>query len=262
MEYLIGVLLALGVGAFATAVGFDRGRSFYPVVLMVIASYYMLFAIMGGSNTALVVEALVFCGFVNLSVAGFKWNLWLVVAALFGHGTLDLVHPHLVVNPGVPSWWPMFCLAFDVTTAGYLAMRLLPASRAVVQTELLAADMCEKKGRPGEAFRHLERAHVLGQSSTIEHVRVHLRMLHWSLRRRDAREACGQVIRIVGAASKTALGLVPVGNTGGSDVSPFLAMPIPPDLIALMAENPQRGVRARLAAARRAGDSDHPPSGA
>ncbi|WP_288389267.1 DUF3703 domain-containing protein, partial [uncultured Alteromonas sp.] len=33
-------------------------------------------------------------------------------------------------------------------------------------------------------------------------------------------------IRIVGAATKTAIGLVPKGNTGGTDISPFKRLPI------------------------------------
>lgn len=79
-------------------------------------------------------------------------------------------------------------------------------------------------------FHHLERAHILGQASTIEHVRVHALMFAWALRQRKTRELAGQVLRIIGAATKTIFGLVPVGNTGGSDVSPFKPMPIPTDL--------------------------------
>jgi hypothetical protein len=60
----------------------------------------------------------------------------------------------------------------------------------------------------------LERAHVLGQTSTVEHVRVHWRMFLWGLRQRSPREYLGQLVRIVGAATKTAVGLVPHGNTG------------------------------------------------
>ena len=48
MEYLIGIFLALGISIGATAIGFDRERSFYPTVLMVIALLYALFAIMAG----------------------------------------------------------------------------------------------------------------------------------------------------------------------------------------------------------------------
>lgn len=81
-----------------------------------------------------------------------------------------------------------------------------------------------------QSFRHLERAHVLGQASTVQHVRVHLQMLRWALRHRVHREPAGQVLRIVGAATKTAFGWVPTGNTGGSNVSPITPMPVPPDL--------------------------------
>jgi hypothetical protein len=76
------------------------------------------------------------------------------------------------------------------------------------------------------AFSHLESAHVLGQQSTYWHTLTHMKMLGWALRTRSFKEAAGQVVRIIGAASKTALGLVPQGNTGGSNVSPFKKMPL------------------------------------
>jgi hypothetical protein len=93
----------------------DRDRAFYPTLLIVIASYYVLFAVMAGSAHALVVESIAMTAFAFAAVAGFKLNLWLVVGALAGHGVFDSVHSHLVTNPGVPTWWPTFCLAFDVS---------------------------------------------------------------------------------------------------------------------------------------------------
>lgn len=129
MDVFSGVALALVVGAFATVVGFDRDRAFYPAMMIVIAGYYVLFAVIGGDPGALIVELLIMGLFVAVTVAGFRWNLWLVVAALFGHGLLDVVHAGLVDNPGVPEFWPMFCMAFDVVAAGYLAVRLLHRSR-------------------------------------------------------------------------------------------------------------------------------------
>ena len=82
---------------------------------------------------------------------------------------------------------------------------------------------------PARAFAHLENAHVLGQASTYWHVRVHWLMLRWGWRERVVREVVGQVLRIVGAATKTAVGLVPAGNTGGANVSPFRRMPLRPE---------------------------------
>ena len=124
MEYLIGGALAVATAAFATVVGFDQSRAFYPVVLITIASYYALFAVMGASLSALWPELLIIGGFVAVSVLGFRTSLWLVVAGLLGHGVLDAVHSALIDNPGVPEWWPPFCAAFDVVVAGYLAMRM------------------------------------------------------------------------------------------------------------------------------------------
>lgn len=128
MEYVVGVLLGFAVPLFARAVGFDRDRSFYTVVLVVTSSYYDLFAILGGSTHALLSELVATAAFVILSAIGFRRNLWLVVVGLLAHGVFDIVHGGLIEDPGVPRWWPMFCLMFDVAAAAYLAGRLLQRS--------------------------------------------------------------------------------------------------------------------------------------
>ena len=128
MEFLVGAALALSVGFTATFVGLDRDRAFYPTVMVVIASYYGLFAVMGGSAQALAMEAIVIVVFLGASIAGFRRTLWLVVVALAAHGVFDFVHDYLIVNPGVPDWWAPFCLSYDVVAAAYLAW-LLSRSR-------------------------------------------------------------------------------------------------------------------------------------
>src|SRR6185503_1448632 len=121
MAWLVGVVLAVAVGVFATASGFDRDRAFYPTVTIVVASFYVLFAVMGGSTRALVPECAIAGAFVVAAVVGFRTSLWIVAAALAGHGALDMVHGAIVSNPGVPAWWPSFCAAYDVTAPVYLA---------------------------------------------------------------------------------------------------------------------------------------------
>src|SRR5512136_265492 len=120
MALLVGALLAFAVGLFAPVSGLDRDRAFYPTVAIVIASYYSLFAVMGASARALVLETLLGAAFLAAAVIGFRSSLWIVAVALAAHGALDLVHGAVVSNPGVPAWWPAFCLAFDVVAAGYL----------------------------------------------------------------------------------------------------------------------------------------------
>lgn len=124
MSTVIGVVLALLIGGMATLFGLDRDRAFYPVVMIVIAFLYALFAIIGNSMPVLAVELAVGAAFVILALAGFRTSLWLVAIALAAHGVFDYLHPHLYVNPGVPSWWPSFCAAYDVAAAAYLAWLL------------------------------------------------------------------------------------------------------------------------------------------
>ena len=120
MEYLIGTGLAATVFLLATFVGFDKDRAFYSLLLLVVASYYALFAIMSGSVATLLLESFIIAAFLAAAVLGFKRNLWILVAGFFAHGVFDGFHDYLISNPSVPPWWPGFCLAFDVAIAAGL----------------------------------------------------------------------------------------------------------------------------------------------
>ena len=124
MPYAIGIVLSAGVAVFARSVGLDRDRAFYPTVMIVIASYYVLFAAMSGSVQTVVIESVVMTLFAAAAVAGFKSSAWIVVAALAGHGVFDAVHGYIIENAGMPAWWPAWCFAYDVGDAAGLAWLL------------------------------------------------------------------------------------------------------------------------------------------
>lgn len=86
------------------------------------------------------------------------------------------------------------------------------------------------------SFAHLERAHILSQRYTLAHTYVHWRMFCFGWARRDWREVLGQLIRLPAALTKSRF-WVPIGNTGGANVSAVQPMPIPDDLRALLAES-------------------------
>jgi hypothetical protein len=103
------------------------------------------------------------------------------------------------------------------------------ALRAAYATEMRLAGEARRVGELAAAFAHLERAHILGQRSTRAHLRSHVGMLRIGWQRRDAREVAGQLVRLLAAALFSRI-WVPLGNTGGADVSAMRPMPVPEDL--------------------------------
>jgi hypothetical protein len=130
MPYVVGTVLSLAVAVFARTTGFDRDRAFYPTVTIVVALYYVLFAAMSGSVQTVLLESLVMAVFAIAAVAGFKSSVWIVVAALAGHGVFDAIHGYVLENSGVPLWWPAFCLAYDVGAAAWLAWLIKAGPKA------------------------------------------------------------------------------------------------------------------------------------
>ncbi len=90
------------------------------------------------------------------------------------------------------------------------------------------------QGNLDAAHSHLERAHVIGQAHAGAHMRVHARMLALEWRRRRPLAVLGQAVRIVLGGLGSAVGVVPTGNTGGSDISMFKRLPVAPELQALI----------------------------
>jgi len=111
---LVGVLTAVAIAALAKSTRFDQDRSFYPTVLVVIASYYLLFAVMGGSGQALVWELVAAVAFSTMAIIGALHLPLLVGVGIVAHGFFDLVHFAMMENAGVPDWWPGFCGSLDV----------------------------------------------------------------------------------------------------------------------------------------------------
>jgi len=122
LPFTVGIVLSLVVALFARGVGLDRDRAFYPTVLIVVGSYYVLFAVMSGSMHALLIESIVMAAFLAAAVIGFKTSPWIVIAGLAAHGVLDSFHGAVINNPGVPSWWPAWCMAYDVGAAGAVVL--------------------------------------------------------------------------------------------------------------------------------------------
>lgn len=99
--------------------------------------------------------------------------------------------------------------------------------------EVALSRSAEERGDHATAWRHLERAHILGQMAVWPHVGIHARMLRFAVVRWDPSEIIGQLVRIVIAGPGSYTGTVPIGDTGRAR-SPSPPPPVPDDLRAVL----------------------------
>lgn len=94
------------------------------------------------------------------------------------------------------------------------------------QNELKLYTLNYKNGSLDLAWKHLERAHIIGQKYPYEHSFVHWKMLQFGFRIKSTKEIIGQIPRLLIGGVKSFVGKVPIGNPGGANVPPMKPYPI------------------------------------
>lgn len=102
------------------------------------------------------------------------------------------------------------------------------------ENELRLARSTFDQGQLQVSWRHLERAHILGQAWPVQHTKAHWRMMDFALKIKSKKEILGQIPRLLVGGVKSFVGEIPVGNTGGADVPPLKSMDIPYDLLVIL----------------------------
>ena len=105
-----------------------------------------------------------------------------------------------------------------------------PVQSVAFKSEIALAKDLVARGELAAAFPHLERAHIIGQAFVVPHATSHWLMLGLEFRRKRVMAVFGQIVRLVLGMLGSAAGIVPVGNTGGTDVSMFKRMPVAREL--------------------------------
>ena len=119
---IIGAALGVLTIVFARSI---RGEAWvYAIGLITLPGLYAFFGVRAGDSSAIVKEliygipylaaGLIFA-FVSIRqsavIVGVLWIL---------HGLYDLIHSGLIVNAGVPAWYPAFCFSVDVVIGAYV----------------------------------------------------------------------------------------------------------------------------------------------
>jgi len=107
----------------------------------------------------------------------------------------------------------------------------IPKSLALYyKAELVEYKAKFDKGDLRMAWKHLERAHIIGQRYPGAHSYVHWKMLIFGFKIKSAKEILGQIPRLFVGGVKSFVGHVPVGNSGGANVPPLKSFPIKEDI--------------------------------
>lgn len=85
-------------------------------------------------------------------------------------------------------------------------------------------------GNLKNSWKHLERAHILGQKYPFAHSLVHWKMLLFGFRIKSPKEILGQIPRLIIGGVKSFVGHIPEGNPGGANVPPLKPFPLEKEL--------------------------------
>jgi len=114
LESTAGLILAVLIILLSRVTGFDKDRSFFPLILIVIATYYVLFAFQEFELFTALFEITVALLFTVFAIIGHNKSIRMVGIALIAQGVYDLFHSQIPVAGFAPQWWPLFCSAVDL----------------------------------------------------------------------------------------------------------------------------------------------------
>lgn len=100
----------------------------------------------------------------------------------------------------------------------------------VVFDALLAQYQDVAPGERDARWLLLEAAHVVGQTRFVPHLKTHMLMFGQARHEGDWSEMAGQLMRLALVPLGHALGRLPLGNPGRSNVSAFQPMPVRDDI--------------------------------
>lgn len=84
------------------------------------------------------------------------------------------------------------------------------------------------------AWKHIERAHILGQYYVIPHLETHWLMLSLAIKTLNYKEILSQIPRLILAAPGSITGKAPKGNPGSGRIGIFTPSEIPEDLLEIL----------------------------
>ncbi|MGH8492712.1 MAG: hypothetical protein ACRERR_06340 [Moraxellaceae bacterium] len=111
----------------------------YTLGMILLPLPYLFFAHRAGDENTVFLE--MFYGIFFLAsglvfaISRLKFSAYLVAALWFLHAAYDFSHGHLIINMGMPAWYPLLCAGFDVV----VAVSLIWLARRLPEGDILKA---------------------------------------------------------------------------------------------------------------------------
>ncbi len=121
LPFGLGIILTTGLLFVSTMVGLHRDRGVYPITLIAIALFYVVFAFEHGGVWEIAFNSVVACLFLLFAIGGYVRSLWIVAIGLILHGLFDVVYAASASNPA-PDWWAPLCLTVDLLLGLFLVV--------------------------------------------------------------------------------------------------------------------------------------------
>ena len=121
---LWGIVFGAVVVALPLGFWWLDAATVHALVIALIASVYVGFAVADGRPPVIAVEIIVAGVFIVIAATAVTGWVWLIVLGYFGHGCKDLWQhrSHYVANT---RWWPPFCAVVDWIAAAIIAIEIV-----------------------------------------------------------------------------------------------------------------------------------------
>ena len=117
----IGVVLAIAIYGMLAITGLTRNRGALAILLVAIASYYLVFSFDHGHPSELFWHSIAVAAFVGLAALGLHRGTAIIAIGLIAHGLFDIAIVPLF-SASAPDWWAAFCAGVDITLGGLILL--------------------------------------------------------------------------------------------------------------------------------------------
>jgi len=123
-ELILGIVLALLSIFFILMFPKQKMLELLSILLAVIASIYVGFALSDGRKREILIEISGMFFFLVLAIFGLWVSPYFLISGYLFHGVWDVIHNHKIIQTEVVEWYRILCLVYDWVIAIFIFLWL------------------------------------------------------------------------------------------------------------------------------------------